>query len=286
MVYYVDMNVYVCNPHGYCKGVVSAINLVLATKESNPNTAIYVLGMLVHNKDVIDMLSKKGIITLDIKDRPIKEIISSLPTGSILVFTAHGHDIKLDALCKEKGIKIVDATCGMVKYAQDIIKNSLLEGNEIIYIGKKGHPETNAAISLGKNIFLYDISKPKSFDYTLIKTTSPLIINQTTLSIHYLANIIAEIKSKIKSPKIVDEICDATRMRQNAVKSIPLDVDIIYVVGGKMSSNTKELAIIASSTHKNAKVIQIENIKDIKEEDLKDKKSAAIASGASTPFEI
>src|SRR5574344_1459835 len=80
--------------------------------------------------------------------------------------------------------------------------------------------------------------------------------------------------------------CDATRMRQNAVNSIPLDVAIIYVVGGKMSSNTKELAIIASSTHKNAKVIQIENIKDIKEEDLKDKKSAAIASGASTPFEI
>ena len=148
------MKVILVKPQGYCAGVMNAIRIAYLAKSENPDKNVFVLGALVHNQNVIEELKRNGINTLE-SGNDI-ETIKKLKPGDVLIFTAHGHDEKLDNVAKEQGLIIYDATCPKVRDNMNKIKVEIEAGHQVIYIGQQGHKETNAALSISPNVSLYD----------------------------------------------------------------------------------------------------------------------------------
>ena len=270
------MKVKILEPKGYCGGVNNAINIAMKAKKDNPQLGIYVLGMLVHNDFVIRSLEKQGIHTV--------YQIDEIPDGQVIVFTAHGHDKKLNDLVKTKNLVVYDAICPIVRKNLLLIESEIEQGHQIIYIGIASHPETIAAISLSKNVLLFPING--GFDFNKIKDNSPLVVNQTTLNILELGNIHSEIKKRIPHARIADEICSSTRTRQEAIKTIDSkEADMIIVVGDSKSSNSMRLLEVARLSHPDIESIMISNADELDINIIKNKKSIVVASGASVSHE-
>ena len=277
------MKVILAKPYGYCAGVANAIALAYKTKESNPNKKIVVLGMLIHNEDTLKQLEKVGIHTLYRKDSDLLDLIDEIEDASIVILTAHGHSEAVENKLNQKGLKYIDTTCPFVKLTFSEIAKAIKDGHEVIYIGKRNHPEANAALTISMHVHLLDVSEKVVPE---IEDNSPLIINQTTFSHLEIESLIKLIKNKYPASRIFKSVCDASTKRQEALLNLPKDVELIYVVGGKNSNNAKTLFNIAKENYPNAKVLAIQNENDIKEKDLKGLNLIAISSGASTPKEI
>ncbi len=285
MVQLRHMNVYVTNPHGYCMGVVNAIKLAEQAKYENPHRPVAILGMLVHNEEVIERLQKKGIFTLYDTTKTHKELLQEINPATIIIFSAHGHVKELEEIARARNLTYVDATCSRVTRNHDLIIDALKKGQQVIFIGKKGHPETTAAVSLDSRIILLDVKdKFKYQGLDLLKET--FVLNQTTLSFLELKSIHQDLLRIFPNIVINEEICSATRLRQQAVIDVPAHADLIYIVGSSHSSNTEKLVEVAKKTHPKALVYRINNIDDIHQSDLVGKKLVAIGAGASTPPEL
>ncbi|XFA99239.1 4-hydroxy-3-methylbut-2-enyl diphosphate reductase [Candidatus Izemoplasma sp. B36] len=272
------MKVISITPRGYCKGVVKAINAVKnAHKDPNVLKPIYVLGYIVHNKFVISELEKLGIITLDDTTHTRLELVDSITTGTV-VLSAHGTNPLVKEKLIQKNIPFIDATCEDVEKTFDLIKTYSKKGYFVFYIGKRNHPEANAAISLTKDIRLIENRKdiPLNIDKPIFVT------NQTTFSFIEIESIIDEIISIYPNTFISEEICSATRLRQKAILDNNKNVDLCYIVGDSRSNNTKNLALISRNlTH--TKTLLIESVNDINEIDLLNVSKVSVSSGASTP---
>lgn len=277
------MNVFLCKPHGYCSGVVRAIALVKAVRAKHLKGDVFVLGSIVHNEDVIEELAALGITTLRDKSKTPSEILEGLPKGSVVVFTAHDHDISLDKIAKDKKLITYDATCPMVASNHRLITEELKNNHQVIYIGKNNHPEAMAALSLGKDVFLVENSA--NLPSLKLSDSSPLIINQTTLSHIELGQLHQDLQKLIPGARIADELCNATRLRQKAVMDLPSQTELVYVIGGAYSSNTASLAKIAQQKLPHARIIRLLNEKEINKKDLLGLNYVAVVSGASTPLE-
>ena len=275
------MKIDIIQPSGYCFGVMNAINEAIKIKENYPFNNVYVLGELVHNEDVISFLNNHDIHTLVVNNNE-EEILKKLNTNDILIFSAHGHDEKLDELLKNKKITFFDTTCKNVRKNLDLIKENIDKG--IIYIGKENHAETKAAISISNKVVLYDLDK--GLDFSKITFKEPIIINQTTLSFLELNNIHKEILENIPKANIIDEICPVTRIRQENIINLKKDYDLLIIIGSKTSSNTNKLYELALKYHENKKVLMIGSKKDLFNLDLSNYQHVAIFSGTSTPNEI
>ncbi|MBQ1346360.1 MAG: 4-hydroxy-3-methylbut-2-enyl diphosphate reductase [Erysipelotrichaceae bacterium] len=265
-------------PSGYCKGVVNAIKLAKDTKEKHPDENVYILGMLVHNSFVSDELSSLGIITLDDSKCSKAKLLDQIDEG-IVIFTAHGISDAIKEKAVEKGLAYVDASCVDVLKTQNIIKEKLKEGYEVIYFGKKNHPEAEAVISISDRIHLVDgeealrslqISNPKVF-----------LTNQTTMSYLELSDLFAIAKKLYPGILIQEEICNATSSRQLAISKLE-DCDVLYVVGDVKSNNTAKLVDVGKK-HGIKKVLLIQNYKDIDLNDLQGARKVYVTAGASTP---
>ena len=276
------MKITVIEPKSYCAGVTNAINIALKAKQDYPKREIYILGKLVHNQLVINFLNEQGIKTIYQPNKTYEELINTVPKQSILIFTAHGHDKKLNDIALQHSLMIMDATCPKVKHNLDLIEKELADNHQVIYIGHKSHPETEAALSLDKNVLLYDVKF--GFDYSKVNDSSPLVINQTTLNIIDIKNNFEDIKAHIPDARVLEEICNTTRLRQEAVIALPDDVDLIIVVGDIYSSNTKRLYEIARMAHPETLSVMVSELHELNLSLLKEKKHIAIASGASTPL--
>ena len=272
------MKVSLIKPQGFCSGVTRAVSLAYKAKEENPNKNIYILGMLAHNQSLIDDLTKDGFITLEGCD---KKNISQLNKGDVLVFTAHGHSEELDKIALDKGIITYDATCFKVKDNLNKIKKEINEGHQVIYIGQDGHKEANAALSVSDKVSLYDTKL--LINYQLITDKSPFVLNQTTLNFYELDKYHKDILKHFPNARIENEICNATRLRQEAILKIENDTDLIVIVGHKKSSNSNKLFEIAKENYPHALVLMVNNLDELKAFDLKNKIKAAVGSGASTP---
>ena len=275
------MEVTILKPQGYCAGVTNAIYIAYKAKEEHPNENVYILGMLVHNQIVIDELTNKGIITLYRDNKSDEELLYSLPDNSIVVFSAHGHKRNLDDIAQSKNFIVYDATCPKVLNNLNIIKEEVNSNHQVIYIGHKNHPEALAALSISDKVSFYDIKG--EFNYKLIKDKSPLVINQTTLNTKELKEIYIDIIVHLPKARIMDEICPATRLRQEALINLKDDVDLILVIGDKNSSNTNRLLEIAKSNHPNIESYLVSDLEEVKKLPINKKKHISIASGASTP---
>lgn len=272
------MNVALIKPQGFCSGVTRAVQLAKQAKLEHPNKTIYILGMLAHNQTLVDDLSKEGFVTL-LGDE--EKELSSLKEGDILVFTAHGHSEKLDELASKKGLITYDATCFKVKDNLNKIKREINSNHQVIYIGQKGHKEANAALSVSDKVSLYDTKL--LINYYLITDKSPFVINQTTLNFYELKDYHKDILEHYPEARIENEICNATRLRQEAILKIEKDTDLIIIVGHQKSSNSNKLFDIAKSNFSNTQVIMVNNLEELKEFDIANKRKAALCSGASTP---
>ena len=265
-------------PSGYCKGVVNAIRIAKQTKLDNQDKNVYILGMLVHNSFVSKELSDLGIITLDDTYKTKEELLDEIDDG-IVIFTAHGIADYIKQKAIDKGLEYVDATCVDVLKTQNIIKEYLAKGYDVIYFGKKNHPEANAVLSISDNIHL--ITDEDDLNDLNIKNNNIFLTNQTTMSFLELDKLIKLTKEKYPQVLIHPEICNATSSRQLAISNLE-NCDLLYVVGDKKSNNTNKLVEIGKSQGIK-KVILIHNYLEISNDDLKDVENIYVTAGASTP---
>lgn len=262
-------------PRGYCKGVVRAIDIV--KKASELDGPIYILGMIVHNQYIVNALKDLGVQTIDHKEKTRLELLDEIDKGTIIV-TAHGAAEDVFTKAKEKGLHVIDASCLDVIKTHDLIKDKLNHGNDILYIGKKGHPEAEGAISIDKKK-IHLITNKKDID-VIDKSKHYVITNQTTMSLYDVFDLCEYAKEVLPYVEIAKETCTATKIRQEAIKNLEDDIDIVFIVGDPHSHNTQKLASIASE---NSEVYMIESIADLDTQTLIGKKKAAVSAGASTP---
>lgn len=264
-------------PSGYCKGVVNAINIVKKTKEQYPNENIYILGMIVHNSYVSKQMEDLGVITLEDPNLSKEELLDTIDKG-VVIFTAHGISDKIKQKALDKGLICVDASCVDVLKNKDLIKSYLDKGYDVVYFGKKKHPEAEAILSLSNNIHL--VSNISDIDNLNISNDNLFITNQTTMSYLEVEDMLKLIKDKYPTCIIQKEICNATSSRQLAITNIK-DGDVLYVVGDIKSNNTNKLKEIGSKYFK--KVFLISNYKEINKKDLVNENKIYVTAGASTP---
>ncbi len=264
-------------PSGYCKGVVNAINIVKKTKEQYPNENIYILGMIVHNSYVSKQMEDLGVITLEDPNLSKEELLDTIDKG-VVIFTAHGISDKIKQKALDQGLICVDASCVDVLKNKDLIKSYLDKGYDVVYFGKKKHPEAEAILSLSNNIHL--VSNISDIDNLNISNDNLFITNQTTMSYLEVEDMLKLIKDKYPTCIIQKEICNATSSRQLAITNIK-DGDVLYVVGDVKSNNTNKLKEIGSKYFK--KVFLISNYKEINKKDLVNENKIYVTAGASTP---
>lgn len=264
-------------PSGYCKGVINAINIVKQTKINYPDKKIYILGMIVHNSYVTKQLEDLGIITLDDTNKTKDELLDEINDG-VVIFTAHGISDKIKNKAIDKGLTCVDGSCVDVLKTKEVVKKYLKENYDILYFGKKKHPEAEAIISISDKIHL--ITSKEDIDNLNINNNKIFLTNQTTMSYLELKDIFEYVKSKYPNILIEKEICNATSSRQLAVANIK-DGEVLYVVGDIKSNNTNKLADIGRKNFK--KVFLISNKDEINKKDLENISKVYITAGASTP---
>lgn len=267
-------------PQGYCGGVKSAIEKVLTYRKEHPEEQMTVLGNLVHNRHVKAMLEEQGITVLEDPKKNRLALLDQIDSGTV-VFTAHGVSDEVRQKAKEKGLKTLDASCPFVLSTQKIVKSKGREGYSVLYIGKKGHPEAEASVAGNEHVYLIETKKdiPKDLSGPIFVT------NQTTMSVLDLKDLFDRILKIYPQAEIHDEICSATRLRQQAVLNLKNDLpDLLIVVGDPASNNTRKLEEVARSIGIE-NVWRIESVRALEGKPLI-KGSIAITSGASTPASL
>lgn len=269
-------------PRGYCHGVVNAIKIATESiKNDELPKPIYILGMIVHNNLLIESLTKKGIITIDDKNKTRLELLDDINEGTV-IFTAHGVGPSVYEKAERKGLMIVDATCKNVFKSQDVIRKLSLEKYEIVFIGKKNHPEVESALDINRNIHIVE-NIEDTYDLDL-KYKKIAVTSQTTMSIYNIKDIVAVLRKNYSHVYLIDEICDQTRMRQMAVKDQDIENDLCLIVGDKLSNNSNKLVEVAKEL--GIKSYLIESVDDIDIEWLMNINTVSVSSGASTPTQL
>jgi len=269
------MKVIVAKNAGFCFGVKRAIKIALdAAKDGK----VYTLGALIHNPPMVEKMRKKGVIAVN-NFRLLNSKRVSDPTGSLtrrVIIPSHG--ISPEVLKKIKVKEIIDATCPFVKKARnEAIKLSETCG-QLIVVGDKKHPEIRGILPFlkGNIIVVKDAAEVPNKTFGLCG-----IMAQTTMSKDIFQKVVSKAKKKSKKLTVINTICDATRKRQLSTLKLLKSIDIIIVIGGHNSANTKRLLELCLKNKKRA--YQIENEKELKKEWFKDCERVGITAGASTP---
>jgi len=266
------------NPRGFCAGVDRAIDIVNRALDVF-GAPIYVRHEVVHNKFVVDSLRERGAIFVD--------EVEQVPDDVILIFSAHGVSQAVRKEAEERGLQIFDATCPLVTKVHIEVTRYSREGRECILIGHEGHPEVEGTMgqyntSNGGAIYL--VEDEADVDALLVHDPENLAyVTQTTLSMDDTAKVIEALRNKF--PKIQgprrDDICYATTNRQDAVRQLALECDLVLVVGSPNSSNSNRLRELAERCGTEAYLI--DGPEDINPEWIKNRTSIGITAGASAP---
>ncbi|MCK2016761.1 4-hydroxy-3-methylbut-2-enyl diphosphate reductase [Peribacillus frigoritolerans] len=276
------MKVIKISPRGYCYGVVDA--MVIARNAALDKTLprpIYILGMIVHNKHVTDAFEEEGIITLDGSNR--NDIIEQVDSGTV-IFTAHGVSPEIRKIAEKKGLVTLDATCPDVTATHDLIREKQAEGYQIIYIGKKGHPEPEGAVGVAPDV-VHLVQKDEDVEALTLNSDKIIVTNQTTMSQWDVLDIMDKVKEKFPHAEVHKEICLATQVRQEAVAEQAGEADVLIVVGDPKSNNSNRLAQVSQEIA-GTRAYRIADISELNLEWLKGAETVAVTSGASTPTPI
>ena len=255
---------------GFCFGVKRALDI--AFKTAKLRTGVYMLGDIVHNEDVIKKIEKAGIKKID-----------RLTNGKnkTLLIRAHGTDLRTIEKASRLGYNIIDATCPMVKEIHKIANGMEEKGYKIIIIGDKKHDEVHGIIGqLKTKAIVIDDIRHIPFN-TIKKIKKASVVVQSTQNEEKVSEIVDVLRAHIRDLKFFNTICRPTRIKQEEIKKLPQENDLIIIIGSKTSANTKRLYEIAKSL--NPRSFWIQSKQDIKPVWLKDAKTVGISAGASTP---
>ena len=271
------MKIILANPRGFCAGVDRAISIVELALEIH-GAPIYVRHEVVHNRFVVNGLRERGAIFV--------EELSEVPDGAIVIFSAHGVSQAVRQEAKERNLKVFDATCPLVTKVHMQVARASRKGTKAILIGHKGHPEVEGTMGQYSNqdggIYLIEGVEDIA-NLPLQKDDEATFMTQTTLSIDDTSETIEALKAKypsIQGPH-KNDICYATTNRQQAVRELAKQSDLVIVVGSKNSSNSNRLAELASRMGVPAKLI--DDPEDLHTEWLTDIHTIGITAGASAP---
>jgi 4-hydroxy-3-methylbut-2-enyl diphosphate reductase len=271
------MKIILANPRGFCAGVDRAISIVELALEIH-GAPIYVRHEVVHNRFVVNGLRERGAIFV--------EELSEVPDGAIVIFSAHGVSQAVRQEAKERNLKVFDATCPLVTKVHMQVARASRKGTKAILIGHKGHPEVEGTMGQYSNqdggIYLIEGVEDIA-NLPLQQDDEATFMTQTTLSIDDTSETIEALKAKypsIQGPH-KNDICYATTNRQQAVRELAKQSDLVIVVGSKNSSNSNRLAELASRMGVPAKLI--DDPEDLRTEWLTDIHTIGITAGASAP---
>ncbi len=268
------MKIIVASEAGFCFGVKRALKIIEEEVEKG-NTPLYVYGELIHNKVVVEDLKKRGVFSID--------SLEKIEPGTTVVIRTHGISPQEEELLKKKNAKIVDTTCPLVKKAQLLVKRIYEEKRLPIIIGKPEHPEVKGEVGYGGPDAKVISSIDELSDDILKKSLG--VIAQTTFNPEKFENIVDFIKKHSTNPLIYDTICYTTVMRQKDTIKLAKESDMMIILGGKHSSNTRTLYERAKKYQ--PKTYHIERAKDFSPELLEGVNILGISAGASTPdYEI
>jgi len=268
------MEVLLANPRGFCAGVERAISIVERALALH-GAPIYVRHEVVHNKYVVEDLRSKGAVFV--------EALAEVPSGSTVIFSAHGVSKAVRGEAAARGLRVFDATCPLVTKVHVEVAKMREAGREIVMIGHRGHPEVEGTMGQSaKGMYLVEtvadvarllVSDPEKISY----------VTQTTLSVDDAAAIVAALKARfpaITGPK-KDDICYATQNRQDAVKFMAPQCDVVIVVGSPNSSNSNRLREVAQS--RGIEAYMVDNAEQLRAEWVSGKKRVGVTAGASAP---
>jgi len=268
------MEVLLANPRGFCAGVDRAIEIVERALELF-GAPIYVRHEVVHNKFVVEGLRAKGAVFI--------EDIAEVPPGSTLIFSAHGVSPSVRKEAEARGLKVFDATCPLVTKVHLEVARMRAQGKEIVMIGHKGHPEVEGTMGQA-NGGIYLVERPEDVAGLQVSDGNNLaFVTQTTLSMDDAGQIIAALKQRfpdISGPK-KDDICYATQNRQDAVKTLAQQCDLVIVVGSPNSSNSNRLREVGQNM--GVAAYMVDNAGQIDPAWLQGKNKVGVTAGASAP---
>ena len=263
---------------GFCFGVLEAINVCNSLVEEKGRK--YILGMLVHNKQVVEDMEKKGFKL--VKEEELLEDIDDLKENDIVVVRAHGTSKKVHEKLKERKVKVYDATCVFVNKIRQEIEIANEKGYNILFMGDKNHPEVKGVISFADNIQIFE-SLEEAMKVKIDSSKTYLLSTQTTLNKKKFEEVKKYFKENYQNVIIFDKICGATAVRQKAVEELAIKADIVIIVGDTKSSNTKKLYEISKKL--NSESYLVENEEQLNLSIFSGKKVVGITAGASTPEE-
>jgi 4-hydroxy-3-methylbut-2-enyl diphosphate reductase len=264
------MKINIAKSAGFCFGVKRALSIALKT--ASLGSSVYMLGDIVHNEDVVKYINKAGI-------KKINRL--SYGKGQILLIRAHGACKEVIHKANRLGYKVVDATCPMVKEIHKIAQVMEKKGYKIIVIGDRGHDEVHGITGQlkGKAIIIDDV---KRIPFAKLKRAGKTaVLVQSTQNLEKVIKIVAAIKPNIRELKFCNTICQPTRIKQQEIKRMPLENDVMIIIGSRTSANTKRLYEISKSL--NQRTYWVSSKRDIRRNWFKDAKTVGVTAGASTP---
>jgi 4-hydroxy-3-methylbut-2-en-1-yl diphosphate reductase len=266
-------DVVLAEPRGFCAGVDRAIEIVERALQRF-GAPIYVRHEIVHNTYVVNDLKSKGAIFI--------EDLAEVPAGATLIFSAHGVSKALRTEAAQRGFQVFDATCPLVTKVHVEVAKLSKEGYEFIMIGHKGHPEVEGTMGqLNEGIYL--VEEVADVAHVRPRGDKLAVVTQTTLSVDDAAEILAEVKRcfpQVREPKKQD-ICYATQNRQDAVKVLAPEVDVVIVVGSPTSSNSNRLRELAERLGTQAHMVDAAD--DLRAEWFEGRQRVGVTAGASAP---
>jgi len=277
------MNVLVAEKLGFCFGVREAIELAERTARDRcaQGVAVYSLGPVIHNQQAVSRLAEQGLQTIDSLDQIAG---AARPGGGTIVIRSHGVSPEVVAEAARRGLEVVDATCVLVKRAQEIAAQLSREGYRVVIIGDPNHPEVQGVLGYAPDILVVD--SPEELD-RLPAGGKLGILSQTTHSAEHFGRMVGLIAARgYRELKVVNTICNATAERQAAAVELCHRVDVMFVIGGHHSANTNRLAEICRAA--GVATYHIEGLHEFRPEMIgcpgcPPKQTAGVTAGASTP---
>ncbi len=276
------MRVIKISPRGYCYGVVDALQMAKrVARDPHVPRPIYVLGQIVHNRHAVEALTDLGIINLDGPDR--MSLLDQIESGTV-IFTAHGVSPSVKAAAAAKGLNCVDATCPDVTRTHDLVLNLVDQGYQVIYVGKRGHPEPEGVVGEAPaHVHLVETLA----DVDTLQLDAPLlaVTTQTTLSQWDTEAMIDRVRERFPGVEVHNDICHATLERQQAATSQVDEAELVLVVGDERSNNSKRLVQVVQQIAGKPAML-IDSVRDLRPELLRAVRTVAVTSGSSTPTEV
>lgn len=268
------MQIILANPRGFCAGVDRAIAIVERALQLH-GAPVYVRHEVVHNKFVVNDLRAKGAVFI--------EELAEVPAGSTVIFSAHGVSQAVQHEAQQRSLQVFDATCPLVSKVHVEVAKLRGQGREIIMIGHKGHPEVEGTMGQSDG-GMYLVEAPQDVERLQVKDENNLaFVTQTTLSVDDASQIIVALRKRF--PTIVgpkkDDICYATQNRQDAVKTLAQQCDVVIVVGSPNSSNSNRLREVAAN--QGVPSYMVDNASELHPEWVAGKQRVGITAGASAP---